>query len=319
MSRRRKRGTGWLKAKSAIAEAAKNHLGKEVDLEVGWVKKIGEGLYRDVWAAPVDAQVDGDRVELNAAALVPRWDAPRETDEGARREVALLRKLAELDLHFRVPRWAEAVEEEQRTILVREFLRGIPLNAFSDSRADFAPWEVIGEIAADVHAIPADALRPLVPVHATCRVHAEACLDEVEEVAGEPVADDAVAWIRAHLPPDNPAMLIHGDLLGQNILLDFENPPALIDWEYSRLGDPAYDLAIVTRGSKRPFKKKEGLAQLLDAYNEVAEYELRPADVQLYEVYLYLTWYMESCKGEGQHPPEVSRERLNALLGRIEK
>ncbi|MES1178233.1 MAG: phosphotransferase [Myxococcales bacterium] len=32
--------------------------------------------------------------------------------------------------------------------------------------------------------------------------------------------------------------------------------PAVIDWEYTALGDPAYDLAIVTRGARRPFQNR---------------------------------------------------------------
>ncbi len=318
MTRRRKKGTAWLTAKSAITTAAKTHLGDDAEIEVGWVKKIGEGLYRDVYSGLVDAVTGDGRIELNAAALLPRWDAPPETDEGAWKEAALLRELGDLELPFRIPGWAVAVEETRRSILVRDCLRGIPLDAFPERREDIAPWEVIGRLAAEVHATPAETLKSLLPAHPTRRSHAEACLREVEEIANEPVADDAVAWIRAHMPPDDPATLIHGDLLGQNILLDFENPPALIDWEYSRLGDPAYDLAIVTRGRKQPFKRRDGFQEFLDVYNETAELHLRPTDVRVYEVYLYLTWFMESCRGEGRHPPPVALERLQALLRRIE-
>lgn len=319
MSRSRKKGTAWLTAKTAIATAMRTHLGDDAAIEVGWVQKIGDGLFRDVYAAVVDADTDDGQMELNAAALLPRWDAPRETDEGARKEAVFLRQLSDLEIPFRVPGWAQVVEESRRTILVRECLPGIPLKAFIGRRSEVAPWEVIGRLAAEVHATSAETLNALLPVHTTRRAHAEACLDEVDESAGDPVADHAVAWIRAHLPPDDPSKLIHGDLLGQNILLDFENPPALIDWEYSRLGDPAYDLAIVTRGGKRPFKNRDGLTRLLDAYNEVAEHQLRKEDVQIYEVYLYLLWYLESCGGEGHHPPDVARDRLRALLRRIEQ
>jgi len=50
-------------------------------------------------------------------------------------------------------------------------------------------------------------------------------LAKVEEVADEPVAAEAIAWIREHLPPDDdPARLLHGDLLGHNVLFDFDDP-----------------------------------------------------------------------------------------------
>jgi thiamine kinase-like enzyme len=60
--------------------------------------------------------------------------------------------------------------------------------------------------------------------------------------------------------------LLHGDLLGQNILLAVDGPHHVIDWEYARRGDPAYDLAIVTRGIKQPFHIDRGLDRLRDAY-----------------------------------------------------
>ena len=316
---RRSRGTGWLTAKSAMYQAMRSRYGDHADIEIGRVKRVGEGLHRDVYRAPVGAVAGGNQLMLDVAALVPRWDAPRETDDGARKEVGLLSWLADQDLPFRVPGWAEAVEEERRTILVREFLTGIPLDLFSDRRSDFTPWEVIGPMAAAIHAIPVGTSSPVVRDHETRRDHALACLAEVEEAGGDPVADDAVAWIRAHLPPEDPSTLNHGDLLGQNILLDFDGPPALIDWEYSLLGDPAYDLAIVTRGVKRPFKQRDGLDLLLDAYNEDAECEIFPEDVRLYEFYLFLNWYLESCRGEGRHSPDVSRDRLRALVRRIDR
>jgi len=54
-------------------------------------------------------------------------------------------------------------------------------------------------------------------------------------------------------PPDDPSVLLHGDLLGQ-ILLAMDGPHHVINWEYATRGDPAYDLAIVTRGVEQPFQ-----------------------------------------------------------------
>ena len=82
----------------------------------------------------------------------------------------------------------------------------------------------------------------------------------------------AYRWARSHLPPTVPSSFLHGDLLGQNILLGLEEPsgPAttstLIDWEFACRGDPAYDLAIVTQGTRRPFQVNRGLERLLEFY-----------------------------------------------------
>jgi hypothetical protein len=80
--------------------------------------------------------------------------------------------------------------------------------------------------------------------------------------------------------PHKSKFLEDGDLLPQNLLWDFhgEGRISVIDWESARIGDPAYDLAIVTRGARQPHKESGGLERLLDRYNEAAGTHL-PASV----------------------------------------
>jgi len=58
-------------------------------------------------------------------------------------------------------------------------------------------------------------------------------------------------------------------------------PLGVIDWEYAEVGDPAFDLAVATRGRRRPFAGGS-LRDLVDAYNHLA-----PEPVQLHEVRLH--------------------------------
>jgi Phosphotransferase enzyme family len=102
-----------------------------------------------------------------------------------------------------------------------------------------------------------------------------------------------------HLPPDEPSVLIHGDLLGQNILLSPDEHPAVIDWEYAMLGDPAFDLAIVTRASKKPFAIDRGLERLLDAYATFGPWRIAAHDVHFYELCLLARWYRDELDGNG--------------------
>ncbi|HBL25201.1 MAG TPA: hypothetical protein DD490_00010, partial [Acidobacteria bacterium] len=113
------------------------------------------------------------------------------------------------------------------------------------------------------------------------------------------------------------AVLLHGDLLGQNILLDLQGAaPGLIDWEYARLGDPAYDLAIVTRGARRPFQIENGFGRLLEAYSGQGR-EIRKEHVHLHELCLLAGWYRESLDGRlGGHPPEVRLGDFQRLFRR---
>jgi len=122
-----------------------------------------------------------------------------------------------------------------------------------------------------------------------------------------------------HLPPDDPAVFLHGDLLGQNILVDFEGFRGVIDWEYSRIGDPAYDLAIVTRGVRRPFKREDGLERLLEAYVAAGGAEVRLTEIRVHELLMHVSWHLESCRGEGRHPPSETRKHLRGVIDRARK
>ena len=294
----------------------RQRLGSDAVVDIAWVSKAGEGLDRDVYAADVEARGANETVKGRFAALLPRCDAPPDVDDRARREVALLERLARLDLPFEIPRWSATVEQGDRVVLVREFLRGTTLSAVV-LRADlFAPWDITGEIAAAVHAAPTAELAPLVGGHRTRREHVEATRRELSGFTQDSVTEDAIAWIRSHLPPDDPAVLLQGDLLGQNILVDFDGYRAVIDWEYSMLGDPAYDLAIVTRGLRRPFKRSDGLQLLVDAYRRASGVELRAREIHVHELLLHIRWHQASCRGEGRHPRDVTLEHLRGVLGR---
>lgn len=132
------------------------------------------------------------------------------------------------------------------------------------------------------------------------RAHALAELEQLEEL---PEFFDTHNWALEHLPPDEPSVLIHGDLLGQNT--DTSNVPsavdeglAVIDWEYAMLGDPAYDLAIVTRASKKPFAIDRGLERLLDAYATFGQRRIAAHEVHFYELCLLARWYRDSLDGK---------------------
>jgi aminoglycoside phosphotransferase (APT) family kinase protein len=63
----------------------------------------------------------------------------------------------------------------------------------------------------------------------------------------EPVKDmeQLIAWLPAHLPPEQPPRLVHGDYRLDNIILAPDAPKiaAVLDWELSTLGDPLADFS----------------------------------------------------------------------------
>lgn len=77
------------------------------------------------------------------------------------------------------------------------------------------PWEIVAEIAAAIHAVPGRDFADILPGSDTRADHARAALAVFDGLEpGE--MRDAHSWALAHLPPNEPSALLHGDLLGQN-------------------------------------------------------------------------------------------------------
>lgn len=59
-----------------------------------------------------------------------------------------------------------------------------------------------------------------------------------------PDVDVIAAWIAAHIPPPQPATLLHNDFKYDNVLIDrqLERVVCVLDWEMATLGDPLVDV-----------------------------------------------------------------------------
>jgi len=314
---REARGAPWLRAKIALRELLASRYPRAT-ADVGRVTRLGEGLSRDVFTAYVELSPDPGSVSGPYVVLLPGCEANERLREHSLREVDLLERLATFGLPFRLPQVLGVRSVDDQLAVVRRALDGVPLDLRAGRQPRVRPWVIVGELAAAVHALDARRFADLVPGHGTRRAHAESWVSSIEGVKG-PEAAAARAWAREHLPPDDPSALLHGDLLGQNILIYPGQLPALIDWEYASRGDPAYDLAIVTRGVRRPFKVDGGLQKLLDTYAAAGGIELDTSAVGFYELGLALTWYRESFQrstGFGE-PPAQALVRVRNLLRRL--
>lgn len=93
------------------------------------------------------------------------------------------------------------------------------------------------------------------------------------EIPGFTYARD---WLRANIPDDFRAGIIHGDVGTPNALFAFDHPArltALIDWELSTIGDPLLDLAWFT-GRLRDEHRPEAADDAAALYN-VANFPTR--------------------------------------------
>ena len=139
----------------------------------------------------------------------------------------------------------------------------------------------------------------------TPREHGEALTEGLADLedAADPEVREALAWLRENRPADEPACLVHGDLLGQNLLVWPEEPPRVLDWELAMRGDPAMDLAIVTRGVRPPFQTEGGMRRLIEAHGRFAGRELREEEVRFHEICMHLAWYRLGARGEADAEP----------------
>ncbi|KYF73879.1 phosphotransferase family protein [Sorangium cellulosum] len=302
-------GAGWARAKRAL-EAAFSGLGSP---RIDRVVKVGHGLSNEVYAAHVELVPDPEGRSGAYAAFIPARGSAARTRTSWQREGALLERVAARTRAIRVPTLTAIVPIDGEDVAVRSYLEGVPLDLRAGRQPSVAPWEVVAQVAAAVHAVDAGDILGL-GGHATRRAHA---LSEISALHGVPALREAERWALDHLPEEAPSTLVHGDLLGQNILLHWEQPYAVIDWEVATRGDPAYDMAIVTRGSARPFQVDHGLTRLLDAYAAQGRPRIEGPAVHLYELCLVGRWYREALEGDaGGEPPDQLLRRLESLLRR---
>jgi aminoglycoside phosphotransferase (APT) family kinase protein len=243
--------------------------------------------------------------------LLPRADAEDDSDRRVRREMAVLGTLASASLPFRVPRVLGAWPDRHGTTLARTFMPGIPLDLRAGRQPSVRPWAVVGEIAAAIHRIDPATVPPALAGPPTRQDHGRAALAALAAL-DVPEAWDALAWATEHLPPPEPARLLHGDLLGQNILLDPDSDPrhGVIDWEHTACGDPAYDLAIVTRCARQPFQIPGGAQRLLEAYHGSGGSPTVSLDhVRIHELALAAGWYRA-----GLADPDCGAHRMTESL-----
>jgi aminoglycoside phosphotransferase (APT) family kinase protein len=111
-----------------------------------------------------------------------------------------------------------------------------------------------------------------------------------------PVFELAFAWLRDHLPGDEPQQLVHGDFRTGNLIVDGQGLVAVLDWEAAHLGDPLEDLGWMCLNAWRFGEIAApvgGFGQRADFFRAYAAAAGRPVDAQrvhYWEIYGTLKW-----------------------------
>jgi aminoglycoside phosphotransferase (APT) family kinase protein len=286
------------------------------------LQTLGQGLFN--WNYLFEA--GGKALVLRLAKVEPELRTRKEAIACVRREAKTLQVLERLDFSYTTPRFICFVKEgsEEPVGLIESALDGIVLKYCSNVNEPDRLLKIIAQVAAVVHKLPKSEF-----THLKDRVDSRAHVMELLEELPRSIFDEfdeaaqARGWILAHLPEGRQSTVLHGDLLPQNLLADAYGADkiAMVDWQEGKIGDPAYDLAVVTRGARKPFGVGRGLERLVELYNELAEQEIPISAVIVYELLFHLDWLTDAVKRRDQrriggHAPEHYAESVGSILRR---
>jgi aminoglycoside phosphotransferase (APT) family kinase protein len=208
---------------------------------------IPGGYSRDTVRAEVQ-WADGTR-----ETFVLRGDPPEDmsvfrSDRDA--EWTLLQALKDLDtLTIPTPRYYDATGEYLGCkCIVSEAIESTSMQKYLDAGQDFEQArEDFITIIASAHTTPVDLIDASVPRPTDWREHLDsviAIFDRAIAMMGEddPILRYTVKKLRMNIPPEVPMTLVHGDIQPGNFLLSEGVEPHIIDWEFSKIGDPRLDI-----------------------------------------------------------------------------
>lgn len=254
------------------------------------------------------------------------WQAGPEPRERLLREGETLQALKRSAFPQATPEFiCFVVDDESQAIgVIETAVPGSSLDVFKGR----STLRSVGRAAANVHRTPIGEFRHLASSDDRAQ-HVKARLAELDEALFMefPSAKEVREWIEGHLPSGGGTCLLHGDLLPQNLLWDWEESSreeplvGIVDWEMARIGDPAYDLAIVSRGNRNVHGVKEGVRVLVEEYLAFGGRPIELTDVRVHELLLILRWLEESWREYQKphasgHGPDFYENQLQSLYRR---
>ena len=297
MSSRRSR-SDWGYLRWLVESNLRGQAGFKKDLRLEEkLQTLGQGLFnRNYLFEAADKSL-----VLRLAKVERELRTRKETIACVRREARTLQALERLDFPYATPRLICLVREdsEEPIGLIETALDGIVLKYCSNVNEPDRLLKVIAEVAAAVHKLPKSDFTHLKD-RSDSRAHVMELLDELPSSIFDEFEEAAQArdWILDHLPDERRSTVLHGDLLPQNLLADDYGGDkiAVVDWQEAKIGDPAYDLAVVTRGARKPLGVGRGLERFVDIYNELAEQKVPVYAVVVYELLFHLDWLANAAK-----------------------
>ncbi len=135
------------------------------------------------------------------------------------------------------------------------------------------------------------------------------------------VFEQALAWLEANPPPSRAPVLLHGDFRLGNLIVGPEGLRAVLDWELTRLGNPAEDLGWLSvkawrfgaSGAVAGLGRRE---ELLAAYREAGGADIGLDELRWWEVLGTLRWGVICLSQAWAHLSGAHRSVELAAIGR---
>jgi aminoglycoside phosphotransferase (APT) family kinase protein len=286
------------------------------------LQNLGQGLFN--WSYLFESS--GQLLVLRLAKVERGLRTRKEAVAHVNREAATLQSSERLSFPYATPKFICLVREDSAEAigLIESAVDGEQLSFCANIYEPDRLLKIIAKIAVTVHKLPKTEF-----VHLKSRFDSRAhVMEQLEDLSSSIFGQfqEAAAvrdWILSHLPEGRPSTVLHSDLLPQNVLLDESGGGriAIVDWQEAKLGDPAYDLAVVTRGVRKPLGVERGLERIVDLYNQTAEHKLPIHAVIVHELIFHLNWLSDAVKKRAQkriggHGPEHYASLLGSILRR---
>ncbi len=182
---------------------------------------------------------------------------------------------------------------------------------------ELLPLQMAEELA-KIHALPPEEL-PFLAEASIDRLVEE--LDEVGEP--HPAIELGLWWLRENPPPPRKPVVVHGDFRIGNLAVDENGLVGVLDWEFAHLDDPARDLSFALVRAWRfgvPHLRLGGIAgaeQYLERYNELTGFDVRPEELDYWELAGNVAWAVGCLTQAQRHLSGRDRSVELAILGRL--
>jgi aminoglycoside phosphotransferase len=301
-----------------------------VDVE-GKLTRIDEGIWHhNFWFWVRGENLSAGRADqayvLRLLDQRQDWQTGPVPRERLLREAETLQVLNQSNFAHPTPEFICFVRDEESEIIgmIETAIPGYSLGRYKDR----STLRLVSRVTADIHHLDIERFSH-VPSSNSRAEHVKWQLAKLDQELFDdfPLANEVLQWIGANIPSHGRSCVLHGDLLPQNLLSDGlaggqeTTSVGVVDWEMAQVGDPAYDLAIVSRGDRKVLGVKDGVKVLVEDYLEFGGQPISLNDVRLHELILLLYWLQEAWR-EYQRPmprghgPDYYEAKLRSLFRR---